>query len=612
MSSKILRYIWIVLLITMPLGLFSSPQGWELETLWAGPEEGEVEYFCPMHPQVVSDKPGKCPICGMPLSKRPRGAMKAPAETGPEVPIVQFSPRQVRLAGIKTAAATYRTLTKEIYTVGRMTYDERKLAYGTAWIAGRVDKLFVNFTGVDVEKGQPLVWIYSPDLVSTQKEFLLALETAEKLKRSSTKEVVERAQSLVQSSRERLRLWGITDSQIDELARTREVKTHMVVYSPITGTVIKKDVLEGQYVMEGTQMYTIADLSNLWMMADVYEFEMALVRLGQRVEITSTTYPGRAFIGMVSFIDPFLNEQTRSVRVRVDVPNPELKLKPGMYVNANIKVPLGTEGTGKITYYCPMHPEAVSDKPGVCEKCGGMPLAEKPAGVLAIPRSAVLDTGLRKIVYVEKEPSIFVAKEIKTGFEAEGYFQVLEGLKEGEKVAAAGSFLIDAETALGPGVSAQYYGATGMPTEEAAPPPHVHGPAKKLPEAKKPIAVEKAPPVEEAVPPIARIPTKGEAIDPVCGMEVKIEGALSLDYEGNTHYFCSQECLAHFKSNPEFFSARVWVYKKTEASDPVCGMGLEKSKAETYRYKEKTYYFCCEECKRTFRKNPEKYLKKIK
>ncbi len=613
MFDRTIRYIGILLFAFIPLAIpgYSQPRG--LETLWAASEEGEVEYFCPMHPQVVSDKPGKCPICGMPLSKRPKGAVKAPTEAGPEVPIVQFSPRQMKLAGVRTDTASYRSLTREIYTVGRMTYDERKLAYATARIMGRVDKLFVDFTGTDVEQGAPLVWIYSPDLVSTQKEYLLALDTVKKLQGSSTKEVVRGAESLLKASRERLLLWGITEEQVEELTRTREVKTHLVIYSPITGTVIKKDVLVGQYVMEGTQMYTIADLSNLWMMADVYEFEMALVKLGQKVEITSPTYPGHAFIGMVSFIDPFLNEQTRSVKVRVDVPNPELKLKPGMFVNATIKVPLGGEGGDRITYYCPMHPEAASDKPGVCDKCGGMPLMEKPHGVLAIPRSAVLDTGLRKIVYVEKEPSIFVAREIKTGFEAEGYIQVLEGLKEGERVAAAGSFLIDAETKLGPGVAAQYYGATGGPSEEAAPPPHVHGgPAERLPPPERPPRLEEVPAVEEGLVPLVRIPTEGEAIDPVCGMDVKLAEALSLEYEGNIYYFCSENCKAHFQSNAEFFSARVWTYKETVAVDLVCSMGLEKAQAVSYKYQGKTYYFCCDECKRKFKKNPDKFLEKLK
>ncbi|MHC4278006.1 MAG: efflux RND transporter periplasmic adaptor subunit [Planctomycetota bacterium] len=443
--------------------------------LWAESEEVEYEYFCGMHPQVVSDQPGKCPLCGMPLSKRAKAGAMVGEEELPEVPIVQLSPRQVRLAGVKVEPVEYRSLVKTIYTVGTITYDERLLDHVTAWVAGRVDKLFVDFTGVEVAEGAPLVWIYSPDLVSTQQEYLLALETQEKMKNSTLKEIVRSTDYLLEATRDRLLLWGITDKQIEKLAKTGNVEDHMTIYAPITGTVIKKDVLEGQYVEEGTKMYTIADLTNLWMMAEVYEYEMGLVKLGQDVEITTAAFHGQTFIGEVSFIDPFLDETTRSVKVRVDVPNSDLKLKPAMFVNATIKVPLGE--SEEEVYYCPVHPDVTSTEPGVCEECGGMELIKKPIGVLSIPRSAVLDTGRRKLVYVEREKDLFEAREIKTGFVAEGYVEVLEGLKEGEIVVAAGAFLIDAESQLGPGVGAQYFGATGgpegeedVPSKEKAPP----------------------------------------------------------------------------------------------------------------------------------------------
>ncbi|MEE9583893.1 MAG: efflux RND transporter periplasmic adaptor subunit, partial [Candidatus Brocadiales bacterium] len=399
----------------------------------------EYEYFCAMHPQVVSDEPGKCPICGMPLSKRPKVGAMAGEEGLPEVPMVQLSPRQIRLAGVKVEPVTYRHLVKTIYTVGNMTYDERLLAYVTAWVAGRVDKLFVDFTGVEVKKDEPLLWLYSPELVSAQREYLLALETQEKMRNSSLDEIVKSADYMLDATRDRLLLWGITEGQIEELTETGEVQEHMTIYAPIAGTVIKKDVLEGQYVEEGTRMYTIADLTKLWMMADVYEYEMSLIKLGQKVDITTAAFPGRTFIGTVAFIEPFLNEITRSLKVRVDVPNPKLKLKPAMFVNVTIKIPLGD-----------------SDEE----------LIKKPTGVLAIPRSAVLDTGRRKLIYVEIEEGLFEAREIETGFTAEGYVEVLEGLKEGEMVVAAGSFLLDAESQLGPGVGAQYFGATGGPEGE--------------------------------------------------------------------------------------------------------------------------------------------------
>ncbi len=418
--------------------------------LWAESEEVEYEYFCAMHPQVVSDRPGKCPLCGMPLSKRQKAGAVAGEEELPEAPLVQLSPRQIRLAGVRVEPATYRRLLKTIYTVGTITYDERLLAYVTSWIAGRVDKLFVDFTGVAVEKGEPLVLIYSPDLVSTQQEYLLALETQEKMKNSTLKEIVRSTDYLLEATRDRLLLWGITKEQIEKLAKTGNVEDHMTIYAPATGTVIKKDVLKGQYVEEGTMMYTIADMAHLWMMADIYEYEMGLIELGQNVEITTAAFPGQTFTGEVTFIEPFLNEVTRSLKVRVDVPNPDLELKPAMFVNATIKIPLGEpdeKGTG---------------------------------GVLSIPRSAVLHTGLRKLVYIEVEKGLFEAREIKTGYDAEGYVEVLDGLKEGDVVVTRGAFLLDAESQLGPGVGAQYFGATGGPEEgkekkeEKTPPPKAH------------------------------------------------------------------------------------------------------------------------------------------
>ncbi len=469
MNMPLVGRPWSRVLLTLVLALagpfllnprgLNTARGDDPGVLWAAPsddgnQEIEYEFFCAMHPQVVSEEPGKCPLCGMPLSKRPKTGEAGTAEedlpVAPEISIVQLSPRQIRLAGVKTEPAIYCPLVKTIHTVGTITYDERLLAYVTSWIVGRVDKLFVDFTGVEVEKGAPLVWIYSPDLVSAQQEYLLSLETRDKMKGSTLETMVESANSLVEASRDRLLLWGITEEQIGKLSQTGKVQDHMTIYAPESGTVIKKDVTKGQYVKEGSMMYTIADMAHLWMMADIYEYEMGLIKLGQDVEITTAAFPGQVFTGEVTFIEPFLNEVTRSLKVRVDVPNPNLELKPAMFVNATFKIPLGKP-----------------DQKGTAE-------------VLSIPRSAVLYTGLRKLVYVEIEKGLFEAREIKTGYDAEGYVEVLDGLKEGDVVVTRGAFLLDAESQLGPGVGAQYYGAMGGPEEgekgkeEETPPPGAH------------------------------------------------------------------------------------------------------------------------------------------
>ena len=557
--------------------------------LWAESEGVvEYEYFCAMHPQVVSDKPGKCPICGMPLSKRTKAGRGTEEEGLPEVPMVQLSPRQVRLAGVKVEPVTYRDLVKTIYTVGNMTYDERRLAYVTAWVGGRVDKLFVDFTGLEVKEGEPLVWIYSPELVSAQQEYLLALETREKMKSSSLDEIVRSTDYLFDASRDKLLLLGITEKQIQELAETGEVQDHMTIYAPITGTVIKKDILKGQYVKEGTQMYTISDLTELWMMADVYEYEMSLVKLGQKVEITTAAFPGQTFTGTIIFIDPFLNETTRSLKVRVDVPNPERKLKPAMFVNVTIKVPL------------------VDLKE----------LAKRPAGVLSIQRSAVLDTGLRKLVYVERKKDLFEPREIVTGFKAEGYVEVLEGLTEGEKVVTRGAFLIDAESQLGPGVGTQYFGATGGP-EKVAPPPHAHGVAprtrapkkpEKLKKEKEDKKITKAPAeVSKETRPVPRGTTP---VDPVCGMTLEGFEELSTESDGKLFYFCTEDCRKKFEDDPDSFINKTWAFNIGNTVDLVCGIRLDKSRGTKFTYRDKEYYFCCNHCKRLFKKNPEEYLTK--
>jgi Cu(I)/Ag(I) efflux system membrane fusion protein len=320
-----------------------------------------------------------------------------------------------------------RNLSHQIYTVGKIDYDETGLAHVAARIGGRVDKLYVNFTGEEVKKQEPLLEIYSPDLVSAQKEYLLALNAYEKLKSGSLDEPTQNSKSLLEASQERLLLWGITEDQIAELERTKKVKTHMVIYSPTSGTVIEKFVREGMYVMEGENLYDIADLKNVWMFADVYESEISGVEIGQEVEVTTQAYPDEVFTGKISFIEPVLNPTTRTAKIRADFPNPHNILKPEMYVEAKIES-------------------------GQNQNC------------LTIPASAVINTGHRVVAWVEKEPNVFVPRDVRLGEKLGDFYVVLDGLSEGEMVVSQGGFLIDSEAQLRAGMT----GMEGMPGMEHA------------------------------------------------------------------------------------------------------------------------------------------------
>ncbi len=494
------------------------------------PSAAKIEYWtCGMHPSVhislrqYDEGNTQCPICSMdlvPVSASPEVDGEEPGrELGAGLAI---SGRQRRLAGIETTEVRRIPLFKEIYTVGTITYDEGKTALVSAWAGGRIDRLFVDFTGVPVKKGEHLVSIYSPQLIIAQEEYLLSLKASRR-----GGEAYPGAEELFAAGRRKLLRLGLTEEQIAHLESEGRVEDHITVFSPIGGTVIHKNALEGMYVKEGEAIYRVADLSRLWIMIDIYEYELGWVRLYQEVEITTPAFPGEVFRGRIVFIEPFLDPETRTAGVRVDLPNPDLRFKPEMYVNARIRVPLGEFGLlldpeleGK--YICPMHPEAVAEQPGPCPRCGmetvkvesqmirpvryacpmgcieprsepgrcpecGMvlveeivvPEEEKPP--LAIPKSAVLNTGRRDIVWVDEGEGKYRARVVTLGPEAfaatdgpaEPYYPVFFGLSEGEAVVTRGNFLLDSQSQLTGAAAAAYGGALGD-QETPAVPGHQH------------------------------------------------------------------------------------------------------------------------------------------
>lgn len=426
----------------------------------AGDAAGDKVWTCSMHPQIRMNQPGRCPNCGMELVPVEVTQSKAdvPGERATQAAEhLSLSEHARMMARVETAEITARELFKEIRTVGKIELDETRVAHIAARVDGRVDEVFANFPGTVVKHGDHLVSIYSPSLLSTQEEFLIAYRREQELKKTPA---LDLGFSLSASSRLRLELWGITKEQLEDLARTGKADTHLVVYAPIGGTVIEKSIRAGQYVKEGDSMFTISDLSDVWLILEIFEYELSWVRFGQPVEVILESEPNAKFTGAVGFIEPLLNEATRTVRVRVILRNDAGKFKPGMYAQALIRVPImpdaGPASTGlEGKYACPMHPYIVSDAEGKCSVCKmplelvpGKPDTElvlNPPKVLAVPADAVLTTGLRRLVYVEQSPGEYRMVEPNLGPKAGNFFPVLGGLKAGQRVVVRGNFLLDSQ-----------------------------------------------------------------------------------------------------------------------------------------------------------------------
>jgi len=323
---------------------------------------------------------------------------------------VQISPERQQLIGVRFGTVEKRPLQKVIRTVGRIDYDEKRIGIVSPKIGGWIEELYVDFTGQFVRKGDPLLTIYSPELVSTQEEYLLALKAKQDWSKSPFSEVAEGGNLLAESARRRLKLWDISDAQIQALEENREPKKTLTLYSPFTGHVLEKMVNKGQFVDAGMALYKIADLSVVWLIADIYESELSFIRLGQTAALRLTHQPGDTFSGKVVYIYPSLDPRTRTARVRVELPNPFGRLKPEMFADVELRADLGAR--------------------------------------LAVPESAVIDTGLRQIAIVDKGQGIFEPREVKLGIKVDDHVEVLKGLAAGERVVTSANFLIDSESKL--------------------------------------------------------------------------------------------------------------------------------------------------------------------
>ncbi len=518
------------------------------------------EFFCSMDPQVVrstyepnGDVPG-CPICGMPLSIRMKGQKE-------ELPAgitgrVRLSPERVQMAGIKTVAVDYRPVARQTKTVGYVTYDESGLSRIVSRVDGYVEKLYVDKSYAVVKKGDPLAEIYSPDLYSTARELVLSARG-------------QGVDGIAAYARNKLLLLGVSQEDIDRMLASGEPSKRVMIRSPQSGVVVEKKIVVGASIDAKMTLFEVADLSTVWVEAEVYEKDIAFLEPGQKVEATLEAYPNRTFIGELAAIYPRVEAATRTNRIRVRLENPNNELRPGMFAEVTIDTPLETIEPYK-TLAAKTRGTAVGNAPrGVPNASPSTPSRNATEGVpyslsaggpakpqvefLVVPEQAVVDTGAKKIVYVQRQAGLFEGVEVELGPRQDDFYPVLKGLSAGDRVAAAGGFLVDAETRLNPAAASTYFGASGGPQSAlAAPPAGVpalagHGRLK----AGLQLSADDLKNIDQ-LPEEDRQPARAQAICPVTETPLGSMGVpVKIMLRGKPVYLCCKGCIGEAKRDPE-------------------------------------------------------------
>jgi RND family efflux transporter MFP subunit len=405
-----MKYVAVLTLVVgAALGGYGYGRWYGRPVAAAGSEPKVLYWVDPMHPWYKSDKPGIAPDCGMKLVPVYAGEEKKYERKAPEG-MVQVSEEKQQLIGVEFGTAEYETVADSIHAAARVTLDETRIAKVQTKLEGWIDQVFVDFTGKQVKKGDPLLSFYSPEALATQQEYLLAMKALHVMHDSPVHETMASTENLVSAAKKRLQLWDITDRQIDEIGRTGRTLQNLTLESPIAGFVMERNAFPKQHITPETALYTIADLSTVWVLADVFEYEAGNVRLNAPATLTLAYLPGRAFHGRVSYILPQVDPATRTLKVRIQFENPGFVLKPEMYGEVELR------GAG--------------------------------ARRLVVPQSSVLNSGDKQIVFVDRGSGAFEPRQVKVGVEANGRVEILSGLRAGERVVTSGNFLLDSESRL--------------------------------------------------------------------------------------------------------------------------------------------------------------------
>ena len=337
----------------------------------------------------------------------------ASASAGQSMPpgSVNLNPGQQQMIDVRYAEVRRMDMKRTLRTVGVVQMDEEKIARVHVKVAGWIDKVYLDYVGKLVTKGQPLFTLYSPDLVSTEQEYLIARKGQEYLSKAPYADVVSGSDSLLRATRDRLQLWDVTDAQIGKLEETGKAERTMTLYSPISGFVVTRNAYQQAYVTPETDLYEISDLSTVWVSVDIYEYEAPFVHIGQAASMQLSYFPGKTYRGRVAYVYPMLDAKTRTIKVRLEFSNPQYTLKPDMYADVQLTIDYGMQ--------------------------------------LVVPSEAVLNSGTKQVVYIAKPGGYFEPREIKVGDQFDGQYAVLAGLNQGEKIVASGNFLIDSESRLG-------------------------------------------------------------------------------------------------------------------------------------------------------------------